>query len=191
MAKGAKRLTTADLVVLALLHERPMHGYELVATLEQRDFEDWAPISRPQVYYSLRKLREQRFIRPITDKSPALGPNRVVFKPSRKATDAMRRALATVNWTNRRPPSPFCTWTVLASHASATVVKQQFRRRTEFLRQEIKRETNTLLTFDDSDPGQLARALVSLTIHQFRLELEALGEMRKAVLAQVRHRESV
>ena len=51
-----KTLTTPDLIALSLLAERPMHGYELTRVLEYRDVEDWAAISKPQVYYSLRKL---------------------------------------------------------------------------------------------------------------------------------------
>ena len=49
-------LTLPDLVVLCLLAERPMHGYELNQELERREVRDWAGISRPQVYYSLKKL---------------------------------------------------------------------------------------------------------------------------------------
>ena len=33
-AEGVARLTTPDLVILSLLAERPMHGYEANATLE-------------------------------------------------------------------------------------------------------------------------------------------------------------
>ena len=57
MAAAEKReLTTPDLVLLSLLAERPMHGYEANLELERRQVRDWAGISRPQVYYSLDKL---------------------------------------------------------------------------------------------------------------------------------------
>jgi len=49
-------LTTPDLLLLSLLAERPMHGYQANAELERRCVRDWAAISRPQVYYSLEKL---------------------------------------------------------------------------------------------------------------------------------------
>lgn len=39
-----------------------MHGYQLVSELESRDVQDWAAISRPQVYYSLNKLLKQKFV---------------------------------------------------------------------------------------------------------------------------------
>ncbi len=57
MPNPSSPLTTPDLVVLSLLSEQPMHGYQLNQTLENREVRDWAVISRPQVYYSLRKLK--------------------------------------------------------------------------------------------------------------------------------------
>ncbi|MDB4889201.1 MAG: hypothetical protein JWL61_1056, partial [Gemmatimonadetes bacterium] len=51
MRRKANALTVADLVVLSMLAERAMHGYELWAELERRQVHDWASISKPQVYY--------------------------------------------------------------------------------------------------------------------------------------------
>jgi len=42
-------ITTPDLVILSLLAERPMHGYQVNLELERRCVRDWAAISRPQI----------------------------------------------------------------------------------------------------------------------------------------------
>ena len=49
-------LTTADLVVLSLLAERAMHGYELLGEYDRQEVVDWASVSKAQVYYALQKL---------------------------------------------------------------------------------------------------------------------------------------
>ena len=54
-----RELTVPDLVLLSLLAEQPMHGYQANLELERRQVQDWAGISRPQVYYSLEKLARQ------------------------------------------------------------------------------------------------------------------------------------
>src|SRR6185312_9351997 len=72
------RLTISDLVILSLLAERPMHGYEVNATLEDRKIRDWAPVSRPQIYYSLDKLTQLKLIRVTDADSPSAGPERRV-----------------------------------------------------------------------------------------------------------------
>src|SRR6267143_5716823 len=74
------RLTTPDLVILSLLAERPMHGYEVNATLENRKIRDWAAVSRPQIYYSLDKLTGLGLIRVTEDAASSAGPERRVFQ---------------------------------------------------------------------------------------------------------------
>src|SRR5436853_184716 len=66
-ARRARRveLTTPDLVLLSLLAERPMHGYQANLELERREIRDWANVSRPQVYYSLEKLARGGLIRSL------------------------------------------------------------------------------------------------------------------------------
>src|SRR5438445_9066148 len=69
-------LTTPDLVLLSLLAERPMHGYQANAELERREIRDWANVSLPQVYYSLDKLARGGLIRSLETEEPAGGPER-------------------------------------------------------------------------------------------------------------------
>src|SRR6266852_8047897 len=73
-------LTIPDLVLLSLLAECPMHGYQVNLELERRCIRDWAAISRPQVYYSLEKLASAGFIRKMQSSVPAAGPERTVFE---------------------------------------------------------------------------------------------------------------
>ena len=50
-------LTQNDLLVLSLLLERPMHGYEISQAIKAGEIEVWFEISTAAVYYSLNKLR--------------------------------------------------------------------------------------------------------------------------------------
>lgn len=62
-AAEARALTTPDLVLLSLLAERPLHGYQANIELGRREVRDGAGISRPQVDYSLEKLARLGLIR--------------------------------------------------------------------------------------------------------------------------------
>src|SRR5215831_12133476 len=77
--KRGAELTTPVLVLLSLLAERPMHGYQANLELERRQVRDWAGISRPQVYYSLEKLERMGLLRASRDAEPAAGPDRSVL----------------------------------------------------------------------------------------------------------------
>src|SRR5260221_5447424 len=86
-------LTTPDLVLLSLLAERPMHGYQANLELERREIRDWAGISRPQVYYSLEKLARAGLIRGLETDEPAAGPERSAFETTAKGKAALAVAL--------------------------------------------------------------------------------------------------
>ena len=81
-ARAVRALTTPDMVILSLLAERPMHGYDVSAELDRRLIRDWASVSRPQVYYSLEKLARLALVRVASDAAPAAGPERRVFATS-------------------------------------------------------------------------------------------------------------
>jgi len=182
-----KDLTTADLVVLAvLLGHPPMHGYELGKKLEESDVEDWASISIPQVYYSLRKMAKLGHIVPADAAQPSLGPNRITYKPAKHALGAMKVALESEAWVHHRIPTPFITWMALAIHADVKTIDEQFDKRASFLMAEIQREEETLQALETAEgPGiKIARAMVSLAISQMQIEVEHLPQLHDAILSE-------
>jgi DNA-binding PadR family transcriptional regulator len=55
-------LTNNDLLVLGLLLDRPMHGYEINQYVQAEGVTTWFNISTAAIYYSLGKLRRQNLI---------------------------------------------------------------------------------------------------------------------------------
>jgi DNA-binding PadR family transcriptional regulator len=131
------RLTTPDLVLLSLLAERPMHGYEINAILEERKIRDWAGVSRPQIYYSLEKLTKLRLIRMTAAEGPAAGPERRVFATTPLGRQRLADALEANHWTSAHVYQPFLTWLALSWQARPRVFQQQLRKRRRVLQQEI------------------------------------------------------
>lgn len=183
MAKTNKKLTTADLVVLSLLAEEPMHGYQVVSQLHYRDAKDWVECSRPQVYYSLKKLHQLKYIVPSKSVSSALGPERMQFKITRAGVLAMNEALAKEDWAIQRPPPAFITWMALSSHLSKKASKHIIQVRKQFLKKELEREQKTLkdVVVDDGPMIISARLMVSFTIQAFEAELKWLDEVENAL----------
>ena len=165
-------LTTPDLVLLSLLSERPMHGYEANAELERRHVRDWAGISRPQVYYSLEKLTRLRLVRATQAGEPSGGPERRVLGTTAAGAEALADALNVVGWTNRRDQPPFLTWMALSWRARPGVVERQLERRRAFLDAELAREQATLrdIRREVGHPFHEAVWMVTLTIQQIRVE---------------------
>src|ERR1700735_3477530 len=143
-AARKRELTTPALVLLSLLAERPLHGYQANAELERREVRDWAGISRPQVYYSIEKLAQLRLVRASEIESAAAGPERRVFQTTAKGRAALAEALEREDWTTHRERPPFLTWIALSWQARPGVFERQLQRRRKFLEEEVAREDATL-----------------------------------------------
>jgi DNA-binding PadR family transcriptional regulator len=174
-ASRARRweLTTPDLVLLSLLAERPMHGYQTNLELQRREIRDWANLSRPQVYYSLEKLAKRGLIRSLETEEPAGGPERSIFETTEKGREALADALEHEGWTTQRERPPFLTWMALSWQARPGVFLNQLKRRREFLLKEIAREKKTLLSIYEEVGHKHHEAvwMVSLMIAQMRTEV--------------------
>jgi len=179
--KDGARLTTADLVLLSLLAERPMHGYQANAELVRREVQDWAGISRPQVYYSLEKLARLGMLRVAADEKEAEGPERQVYAATARGTEALRNALEREEWTTGRERPEFLTWMALSWQARRGVFAQQMERRREFLEKELAREKETLESVlkEVGHPYHEAVWMVRLMIAGFETELKWIGKVER------------
>ena len=184
MPRARKReLTTPDLVLLSLLAERPMHGYQANLELERRQVRDWAGISRPQVYYSLEKLERMGLIRSVNSDEPAAGPERSVYSTSTAGRAALADALEREEWVKQRERPPFLTWIALSWQARPGVFERQVRRREKFLEQELEHEVATLRAVRAEVGHRFHEAvwMLSLTIQKIRTELRWLRNMAREV----------
>jgi DNA-binding PadR family transcriptional regulator len=178
-ANAEVRLTTPDLVLLSLLAERPMHGYEANATLENRKIRDWAAVSRPQVYYSLEKLTRLGLIRVTEDASSSAGPERRVFQTTEAGRKRLADALEAPRWTHTKVHPPFLTWLALSWQSRPRAFAQQLKRRRKYLEDKLAEEK---MTFEDvlkevGHPYHEAVWMLKLAIAQIELELNWLQQI--------------
>ena len=138
------RLTISDLVILSLLAERPMHGYEVNATLEERNIRDWAPVSRPQIYYSLSKLTDLKLIRVTETGSPAAGPERRVMQTTARGREQLADALEARHWVTQKVHQPFLIWLALSWQARTKTFRKQLDNRKKLLEERLAEEKETL-----------------------------------------------
>lgn len=182
-ASRKRELTTPDLVLLSLLAERPMHGYQANLELERRQVRDWAGISRPQVYYSLEKLAALGLIRAADSDDPAAGPERSVFTTSARGRTALADALEREDWVTQRERPPFLTWIALSWQARPGIFQRQLRRRQKFLEEELAREEATLRDVRAEVGHRFHEAvwMLSLTIQQIQTELSWARKLSREI----------
>ena len=180
-APRTRQLTTPDLVLLSLLAERPMHGYQANLELERREVRDGAGISRPQVYYSLEKLARRRLLCVVQSDTPGGGPERRTYETTAAGRAALANALEREDWTLQRDRPIFLTWIALSWQASPGVFLKQIERRRKFLGGELVRERAVLQSIREEVGHSFHEAvwMVSLTIELFRTELRWLRRLAR------------
>jgi DNA-binding PadR family transcriptional regulator len=167
------RLTISDLVILSLLAERPMHGYEVNATLEDRKIRDWAPVSRPQIYYSLDKLTKLKLIRVTDADSPSAGPERRIMETTALGREQLSHALEAAHWVRQRVHQPFLIWLALSWQARPRTFRKQLVSRKNLLEEQLHEERATLADVirEVGHPYHEAVWMLQLLIEQKKTEL--------------------
>src|SRR6266446_4308771 len=185
-------LTTPDLVLLSLLAERPMHGYQANLELERREIRDWANLSRPQVYYSLEKLTKGKLLRYLETENSTEGPERSPYETTEKGRAALADALQQEGWTTQRERPPFLTWMALSWQARPGVFRNQLKRRRKFLLKEIAREKKTLLSIYAEVGHKYHEAvwMVGLMLDQMRAEVRWTHQLERELARRARDRKS-
>ncbi len=171
-------LTTADFVVLSLLAERAMHGYELVGEYERQEVADWASVSKAQVYYAIQKLAELRLIQP--QRSNSSDRDRTVFAPTAIGRKELAKGLASPEWAQSRIAQPFTTWLGLSIHLRDIEFGIVLDARKEFLEAELIKEIESLKFIQtlNSDRAKVGARIVDLVISQIKTELIWLAGLR-------------
>lgn len=60
--EGSSRIVT-DLIILSLLRQRPMHGYEIQQTIQTSRVDVWTNVLSGSIYYALNKMEKEGLIR--------------------------------------------------------------------------------------------------------------------------------
>ncbi|MBN2146983.1 MAG: PadR family transcriptional regulator [Anaerolineales bacterium] len=83
---------TTRLVLLGLLRERPLYGYEIKQIIETH-MEDWTSIAFGSIYFALDKLTSQGFLENIGVEQPGSRPSRNIYQITDAGRDEFLRLL--------------------------------------------------------------------------------------------------
>lgn len=86
------------LVILGLLRDRPLYGYEIKHIIEEH-MGDWTDIAFGSIYYALGKLEEKHFIEQVAVEQEGNRPSRSVYQITAAGEEEFLRLLRAV-WTN-------------------------------------------------------------------------------------------
>jgi DNA-binding PadR family transcriptional regulator len=73
------RLTTLGIAVLELLHERPMHPYEMAQLMRERHFDTRVKVKAGSLYHTVERLLDNGFVEIVDTQRDGRRPERTVY----------------------------------------------------------------------------------------------------------------
>jgi DNA-binding PadR family transcriptional regulator len=93
-----------ELVVLGLLNQEPMYGYQLHREIQRTGMEIWAEVNLSSVYNTLNRLQQSRMVREKKEK-PGRMPERSVYHITKTGKGELASLLRQVLGHNRIRPA--------------------------------------------------------------------------------------
>ena len=72
-------MSITRLMILGLLRERPMHGYELKKIMKERHMDEWTDIAFGSIYFALRQMTQEGLARDQGIEQAGNRPSRTVY----------------------------------------------------------------------------------------------------------------
>ncbi|MCK4598190.1 PadR family transcriptional regulator [bacterium] len=99
-------MTKNDLVVLGLLKEKPMYGYQTKQQIKLRKLDHWAHLSLPSIYSTLNRMEKRGLISGNPEKVGKM-PQRTVYKMTSKGEKELARLVEKALVSDKIPEEDF------------------------------------------------------------------------------------
>ncbi len=169
----------AENILLALLCERPMHGYELAQLVKSDPAlrAIWR-IELSEVYFLLRKLLKQGLIEPEAE-TRGLGPRRVIYAPTPAGRAALEAWLTTPEKYPRNLRTALLARIYLALRRDPALAVRLVDAQKAHLSDWLERER------DRAHEDEIVALVHRFRAAQVEAALVALDELRRLALARV------
>ncbi|MFQ6015246.1 MAG: PadR family transcriptional regulator [Anaerolineae bacterium] len=99
-------MTTVEIAVLGLIAEKPRHGYEIDAVIEERGMRNWTDIGFSSIYSALKRLEKAGLVTgQVQYQEPA--PPKKVYHITAKGQEELKSQVARLLSAPKRPISEF------------------------------------------------------------------------------------
>jgi DNA-binding PadR family transcriptional regulator len=163
------------LSILELLNERPMHPYELAATMRARHHDEFIRLNFGSLYHTVESLERDGWIVPAEREKEGRRPERTIYRLAEAGRSVLLQVVADTVAQPRREYPHFAAGLMFMHHLSAAAAVQRLEQRAQALHATITKLTHIL-------DELLASGHTRLTV----IELEHKIAMHEAERAWVR-----
>lgn len=173
-------LTRIDLLLLGLLMDHPMHGYELHQQVKEEGIDRWFNLSLPGIYYSLGKLRDRGLVLEM-QRARTGGTIRAVYRVTERGREAFFSRLDAEATSRDRPSLDYDLVVYFLNKLPLSRAEELLAQRSRFL-QSWGEELQTHLTEEEAQGTPLLRlALLEHARRYARMEQEWMDCLLRAI----------
>jgi len=183
MPRKTKTVTDAELAVMSLLAEKPMHGYQIEQIIEERGMRDWTNIGFSSIYYILEKLRKINWLESALEYGEGKGPARQIYSLTTAGRSAWKKAAINALSNPFRSNSNFQLGLSNLLHLEKSQIIPALEKYVKKLEQKYQRVSEKLTDQGEDLPWN-ASAMFDLSLAQIKTELNWV----KAFIEKVRLR---
>jgi DNA-binding PadR family transcriptional regulator len=156
--------------ILTLLDERPMHPYEMAATMKQRHADEFIRLNFGTLYHTVDGLEKKGWITPVEREKEGRRPERTVYELADAGREILERTLSDLLRRPIREFPHFMAGLMFMHHLSAAAAADQLRDRASLLDSQVVKWEHVL---DEVGRQGLSRlALIEMEYKIAMLEAE-------------------
>jgi DNA-binding PadR family transcriptional regulator len=133
-----KRSNLLALAILSLLHERPMHPYEIGVTMRQRGISDSIKLNTGSLYAVIETLLKNNLIQPVETKREGKHPERTIYEPTAAGKEEFFDWLRSLLRTPVKEYPQFAAGLSFLAHLTPQDTLDLLKERTETLSKQIQ-----------------------------------------------------
>ena len=172
-------MTKNDLVILGLLKEQPMHGYQIKHQIEYRKLDHWARVSLASIYYTLNRLEEKGFISAHHEKVGKM-PERTVYRLTPKGEKRLSRLVEKALVTDKIPQDDFSVGVAFMYGLEKEKVEACLATKVEILKKHAEHLRNDLAAHEGKIPFNWLY-LIRNALEHIRMEIKHLKDLHRAM----------
>ena len=171
MPQKTKTVTDAELAVMSLLAEKPMHGYQIEQIIEDRGMRDWTNIGFSSIYYILEKLGKFGWLDNVLTQGQGKGPARQIFYLTPSGEIAWKKAVIDAISHPHRSSSNFQLGLANLLYLEKEEITSALKENVKELQQRHQYVLNRFASYGDNLPWNVS-AMFDLSLTQIRTELD-------------------
>ena len=129
----AVEISPLALSVLELLNERPMHPYELAATMRGRHYDEFVRLNFGSLYHTVEALERDGWIVPAEREKEGRRPERTIYRLTDSGRSVLLQAVADIVSRPKREYLHFSAGLMFMHHLKATAASALLEERAQAL----------------------------------------------------------